>query len=110
MTFKSPIWRPISVVLSALNLVAVGFAAAQAEAWHAGVHAALALGFGLWAQRLLRGGPAEGTSELLQGGLESLEAEVNRLTQDVGELQERVDFTERVLAQQAEARRLGPER
>jgi hypothetical protein len=47
---------------------------------------------------------------MLLGGLESLEADVNRLTQDVGELQERVDFTERVLAQQAEARRLGPER
>jgi hypothetical protein len=109
MTFKSPIWRPVSIVASAVNLVAVGFAAGMAEPWHAAVHAALALGFGLWAQRLIQGRSAGG-SEMLLGGLESLEADVNRLTQDVGELQERVDFTERVLAQQAEARRLGPER
>jgi hypothetical protein len=106
MTFKSPIWRPVSVVLSAINLVAVGFAAAQAEAWHAAVHAALALGFGLWAQRLLQRARGAG-GELLLGNLESLEADVSRLTQEMGELQERMDFTERVLAQQAEARRLG---
>jgi hypothetical protein len=112
MTFKSPIWRPIAAVLSILNLVGVGFAAGQAEPWHAGAHAALALGFGLWAQRLQRG-PATSGSEQLQAGLEqleALEAEVGRLGQDMSEMQERLDFTERVLAQQAEARRLGPER
>src|SRR5947199_208287 len=53
MTFKPAIWYPITVVLSAFNLVAVGFTAA--EPWHAATHAALALGFGLWAQRLRQG-------------------------------------------------------
>jgi predicted outer membrane protein len=108
MTFKPAIWRPIAVVLSAINLVAVGFAAGESQPWHAGVHAALALAFGLWAQRLQRG-PAAG-SEQLQAGLESLEAEVGRLGQDMSELQERLDFTERMLAQHAEARRIDPQR
>ena len=62
MTFKSPIWRRVSIVASAVNLVAVGFAAGMAEPWHAAVHAALALGFGLWAQRLSRGDPRAGTT------------------------------------------------
>ena len=52
MTFKPRIWRPIAIGLSAVNLVAVGFAANGAEGWHAGVHAALALALGLWAQRM----------------------------------------------------------
>jgi hypothetical protein len=32
MTFKPAVWRPIAVVLSGLNVVAVGFAAAAAGA------------------------------------------------------------------------------
>ena len=55
MTFKPALWQPIAVVLGAVNLVAVGFAAGDAEPWHAGIHAALALAFGLWAQRLRQG-------------------------------------------------------
>ena len=114
MTFKPAIWYPIAVVLSAINLVGVGFAAGSAEAWHAGVHAALALGFGLWAQRLRqhRGGGSEpgGRVEALEGGrLEALEVEMNKLRQELSETQERLDFAERVLAQGREARRLGPE-
>ncbi len=50
MTFKPATWLPIAILLSAANLVAVGFAAGGTEPWHAGVHATLALGFGLWAQ------------------------------------------------------------
>ena len=103
MTFKPAIWYPIAVVLSAINLVGVGFAAGSAEAWHAGVHAALALGFGLWAQRLRqhRGGGSE------PGG--RVETRPIKGTRPRGETQERLDFAERVLAQGREARRLGPE-
>jgi hypothetical protein len=110
MTFKPKLWYPIAAVLSAMNLVGVGFAAGQAQAWHAGVHATLALAFGLWAQRLRRRRPASGELEDRLDALEALEAEVGRLGQDMSELQERLDFTERVLAQGAEARRLGPDR
>lgn len=110
MTFKPAIWRPISIILSAINLVAVGFAAGESQPWHAGIHAALALAFGLWAQRLGQG-PRWGE---IPGGeiparLEALEAEVGKLGQDLNETLERLDFAERVMAQAAEARRLGPE-
>ena len=112
MTFKPAIWYPIAVVLSAINLVAVGFAAGEPQPWHAGIHAALALAFGLWAQRL-RQGP--GRSELqapleVLEALEALETDVSKLRQELSETQERLDFTERLLAQRSEAQRVGPQR
>jgi hypothetical protein len=106
MTFKPAIWYPIAVVLSVVNLAGAGFAAGQAEPWHATVHAALALAFGLWAQRL-RQGP--GGSEL-PAQLEALEIEVSKLRQELSETQERLDFVERLLAQGPETRRVGPQR
>jgi hypothetical protein len=106
MTFKPAIWYPIAAVLSVLNLVAVGFAAAPAEPWHATAHAGLSLGFGLWAQRLRRSRGGEDR----QVRLELLEDEMDRLRAELSEAQERLDFTERLLAQGQESRRVGPER
>ncbi len=105
MTFKPRIWYPIAAVLSVLNVVAVGFAAAAAEPWHATAHAGLALGFGLWALHLRRV-PARREE---QPRLEALEADMLDLREELVELQERLDFTERILAQRSEARRVGPE-
>jgi len=110
MSFKSAIWFPIAVVLSVINLVAAGFAAGEPQPWHVGTHAALALAFGLGARRL-RQGP--GGSELqapleVLEAVEALEAEVSKLRQELSEMQERLDFTERVLAQGPESRRMGP--
>jgi hypothetical protein len=105
MTFKRTTWYPIAIVLSVINLVGVGFAAGEPQPWHAAVHAALALAFGLWAQRL-RQGP--GGSEL-QAPLEGLEAEVDALRAEVAELHERMDFAERLLAQVPETRRVAPQ-
>jgi hypothetical protein len=105
MTFKRAIWYPIAIVLSVINLVGVGFAAGEPQPWHAALHAALALAFGLWAQRL-RQGP--GGSEL-QAPLEGLEAEVDALRAEVAELHERMDFAERLLAQVPEPRRVAPQ-
>jgi hypothetical protein len=117
MTFKPAIWYPIAIVLSAINFAGVGYAAGAAEPLHAAVHAALALAFGLWAQRLRerRLPPPPGESELQAGlealdGLAALEAEVNKLRQEVSETQERLDFAERVLAQRPETPRVGPQR
>ena len=109
MTFKPGIWYPIAVVLGVMNLVAAGAAFGQAQPLHATVHVALALAFGLWAQRLQQ---RPGGSELQDGleALEALEAEVSTLRQELGETQERLDFAERLLAQEAEARRVGPQR
>jgi hypothetical protein len=112
MTFKPALWRPIAFVLSVINLVAVGFAAGEAEPWHAAGHAALALAFGLWAQRLrqgLRGREGEGRLDVLDA-LEAVEAEVSNLRRELTETQERMDFAERLLAQGVESRRVGPER
>ncbi len=105
MTFKRAIWYPIAVVLSVINLVGVGFAAGEPQPWHAAIHAALALAFGLWAQRL-RQGPA---GSELHAPLEGLEAEVDALRAEVAELHERMDFAERLLAQAPETRRVGPQ-
>jgi hypothetical protein len=114
MAFKPATWYPIAAVLSILNLVGVGFAAGSAEPSHAAIHGALALAFGLWAQRLRQrtGGnelPAPGGSEV-QDRLEALEGEVGKLRQELSETQERLDFAERLLAQVREPRRMGPER
>lgn len=112
MSFKPAIWYPIALVVSVMNLVGVGFAAGAAEPWHAAIHAALALAFGLWAQRLRqrpRGNELQAPLEVLEA-LEAVEAEVSQLRQEVSETQERLDFTERLLAQGLESRRVGPER
>jgi hypothetical protein len=106
MTFNRKLWQPIAVVLSGLNLVGVGFAAGAAEAWHAGTHALLALGFGLWAQRM-RQGPAVGSD--LTARLEALEGEVDGQRRELTETQERLDFAERLLARASETRRVGQE-
>jgi hypothetical protein len=106
MTFKPAIWHPIAVVLSGLNLAGAGYAIALAEPWHAAVHVALALVFGSWAQSLRQ--RPDGREQ--QADFEALEAEMSELRQELSELQERMDFTERVLAQPPEARRVGPER
>jgi hypothetical protein len=105
MTFKPAIWRPIAAGLSVLNLVAVGAAAATAEPLHAGVHAALALAFFSWAQRLRQ--PPEGVDR--QDRLEELEGEVSSLRRELTETQERMDFAERLLVREREARRVEPE-
>ena len=111
MTFKPAIWAPIAATLSAINLVAVGFAAGDADPWHVGGHAALALAFGLWAQRLRlrRGGSEIQAAPEVLDALEALEVEVGSLRQELNEAQERLDFAERVLAKGPEARRMGPE-
>ena len=108
MTFRPAIWYPIAIVLSGLNLVGVGFAAGEAQGLHAGVHAALALAFGLWSQRM-RQPSLHSEFPVPLEALEAIEAEVSRLRDDLSETQERLDFTERLVVQGQEARRVGPE-
>jgi len=99
-------------VLAVLNVVAVGFAAGDAEPVHAGTHAALALAFGLWAQHLRRraaGSEPEARVDVLDA-VDALDAEVSKLRLEVSEMQERLDFAERLLARGQETRREGPPR
>jgi len=106
MTFKSPLWFPIAVILSGANLASVWFAARPGEPWHAAGHAALAVAFALWAQRLRRGPRVQE----LPAGLETLELDVGDLRRELSETQERLDFAERMLSQAPERRRVDPER
>jgi hypothetical protein len=105
MNLKSPRWYPVALGLSALNLIGLGAAAAAAEPLHAAAHVGLALGFGFWAQRLRRGT----VGGEIEARLEVLEVEVGNLRAELSEAQERLDFAERVLAQNPDARRLGQE-
>lgn len=112
MTFKPSVWYPIAGILSAINLVAVGFAAQSGEGWHAGIHAALAVAFGLWAQRLRQrvsvGALVSGDTGELQARVEAVELEQTRMRQELSEAQERLDFAERMLVQGQEQRRMNP--
>ena len=118
MTFKSATWYPIAVVLSGVNGVGAWFYATQGEQPHAAVHLALAIGFGLWAQRIRpRSGGGGGelrtrsdAPEGVQSQFEALELEISKLQRELTETQERLDFVERMLAQGRETPRVGPQR
>ncbi len=103
MTFKPAVWFPIAGVLSVINLAAVGFAAGAAEPWHATGHAALALALGLWSRRLRQRSRGNELEDGLEA-LEALEVEVSNLRLELGETQERLNFAERLLAQESETR------
>jgi hypothetical protein len=106
MTFKPTIWRPIAAVASAINLAGAGYAVAVAEPVHATVHVVLALVFGAWSYRT----PSTVAAVEDQDRLEELDNEVNSLRRELSETQERLDFAERLLVREAEARRVGPDR
>lgn len=118
MIFKPSVWYPIAVGLAALNLIFVPLTIMPGEPWHPTAHAALAVAFGLWAQRLgARRGERTTRSEApaqisgaVQEQLEVLETEMNSLRRELNETQERLDFAERLLVQEREARRVDPER
>ena len=110
MASKRGVWNAVLVLLSAVNLGAVWFAARPGEPWHATIHAALALAFGLWAQSRMRvAGTRTGTGELdkgREGETAALRDEVGDVRRELGEVQERLDFAERVLSQARAADRL----
>lgn len=104
MTTKRTLWYPISIVLSAVNLGAVWFAARPGEATHATAHAVLAVACAVWAQWLhRRATPAAAIPDL--DGLRGLEHEVGSMRQELAEAQDRLDFAERMLAQGPELQR-----
>jgi hypothetical protein len=105
MTFKPRLWYPIAAALSALNVAAAGFAATMAEGAHASVHAGLGIAFALWAMHLR--GRREGAADA--ASLEQLGDELSLMKAEMAELQERLDFVERVLASGEEQQRIAPE-
>ncbi|MGH7426845.1 MAG: hypothetical protein ACREMW_13870 [Gemmatimonadales bacterium] len=112
MTFKPSTWLPIAVVVTVINVLGAGYAVGTAEPAHAAAHVVLGLVFGLWAYRL-RQGTSESAASAggeLEAGIEALEFEVSDLRRELSEMQERLDFAERVLAQKPESRRVDPKR
>jgi hypothetical protein len=104
MSFKSITWYRIAIALSVINLVALGFALRPTESlWHAAAHGVLALAFLGWSQRLR----SRVESPELPAELEAFAIELNEMRQQLSETQERLDFVERMLAQEPEARRVG---
>ena len=89
-------WRRLAVVAAVFNVAGAGFAIAAGEGWHAGVHVTLALAFAFAAQRLTAGDSGSG-SAAMQQQLDEVQAELTRQAAQLAELNERVDFAERVL-------------
>jgi hypothetical protein len=110
MVSKTRFWNGVLVLLSAVNLGAVWFAAQPGEPWHATIHAGLALGFGLWAQARMRLEEARSHAGALDTGsgveIPALRDEVGEVRRELGEMQERLDFAERLLSQAREGDRL----
>ena len=91
---------PIAAALSVLNLAGLAYAVAVVEPAHAAVHAVLAFAFGLAAwRRQPDQDRSEGGEEGREAGQEALEDEVSNLRQELIDMQDRLDFTERMLAQ-----------
>ena len=112
MTFKPRVWYPLATLLAIVNVVSVPFAVMPGEPWHATAHAVLAVAFGLWAQRLRQRLTIEREEALETPDqaeqIDGLEDEVLRLRQELSEMQERLDFTERVLVQKSGVRPPSP--
>jgi len=112
MWFKHRAWIPVAWLLALGNLVAVWFAAQPAEPWHATIHALLAGGFALGARRLMERRRAALQQEHFQQALdqnEELREATDGMQGNLRELEERLDFAERLLAQHRDSDRLrGP--
>jgi len=109
MWFKHRGWIPTAWILSAANLVSVWFAALPGEPAHATLHALLAASFALGARHLTTRRRAQGSSADLQQVLdqnEQLQESADGMQARVAELEERLDFTERLLVQQRNSARL----
>jgi hypothetical protein len=105
MRFNPRIWTPIAQVLTAINVAAVYFAARDAEPAHALLHAALGAACMFWAERLR----ARATRELYETEApqaELMPGEMDHVRDELAELQERLDFAERMLAQRREGDRI----
>jgi hypothetical protein len=97
-------WYPIAIILAGANLIAVPVYAD--DPMHAAAHGAAAVAFGLWAQKIKQRREVGESQESVEGPasdrMELLEDELTRLRQELTEAQERLDFTERMLAQRSQ--------
>ena len=104
MWFKHRAWIPVAWLLCLGNLISVWFAARPAEPWHATIHALLAVLFGLGAQRLAARPVDAAPTEMntLREEVEQLRVELEAMhgrPAEMEEIQNRLDFAERMLMQ-----------
>lgn len=89
--------------MSAGNVISVWFAARPGEAWHATIHAALALGFGLWAYHRIRAEPRRDPvlTSLSGERLERIERSIDAVALEVERIGEMERFASKILAARA---------
>ena len=110
MTIKT--WRRLALLASAFNVAGAGFAIAAGEGWHAGIHVSLALGFGFASQRLgqidrsAAPNSVQSQVDAQAAALEEAQTLLALQAKQLTDLEERVDFAERMLAQ-ARDKKLG---
>jgi hypothetical protein len=93
---------PIALgLLAAGNIAGVygAVAAANPDPMHATLHAVAAVGLAIWSQWAWRRRGSVPTDSQVR--IEGVEADVDSMRQELLEAQERLDFAERMLAQQA---------
>jgi hypothetical protein len=101
------IWVPIAQLLTVVNVGAVYFAAQAAEPGHATLHAALAVLCTLGVDWLrTRARAADSLSDGRMTELDSGSGEMDQVRHELAEVQERLDFAERMLSQRREEDRL----
>lgn len=113
MWFKHRAWIPIAWLGSAINVGAVWMAAVPAEPAHATLHAGLAVALALGARHLMARRQASLPGAELQQALdesEQLQRTIDEMQPRIQELEERLDFADRLLAQQRDPERSHPPR
>jgi hypothetical protein len=99
-------WYPIAALASLANVVGVFFAAQPAEPLHATLHAALAVAFAVWAQRLKARLQPSALDGAIETEISALRDEVGEVRGELSDVQERLDFAERMLSRAREMDRL----
>lgn len=100
MWFKHRAWVPVAWLLCLVNIGGVWFAAGPGGGAHATLHALLAVLFGLGAQRLAARNRLTPDADAAGKQVEGQPADQQKLENVEGrlaELEDRLDFTERVL-------------
>ena len=94
--------RRFAIVLSVINVLGFFSAMRDGSPLHAAAHVAVGVALFLWIQRLserVREGHEALPEPADQDRIEGLESEVDQLRRELSEAQERLDFTERMMAQ-----------
>lgn len=95
---------PIALTLLSAGNIAAIYAAVESatpDPMHATLHGVLAVGFAAWAQWAWRRRTETAPASDSQARIEGVETEIDSMRQELLEAQERLDFAERMLAQQA---------